>query len=79
MANLSAAQTHIKLTLLTLLNQIPAGQDGFSVGSNLIGPFDPDKKLLRMPLVSTDGRALTWTKTCGTIASKSLVKGSSVF
>jgi hypothetical protein len=70
-SNLSAAQTQIKLTLLNLLNQIPVDPAGNSQGSPLIGPLDPDKKLLRMPKAHADGRKVTWTKTINNMCGKS--------
>lgn len=68
--NLSAAQTNIRLTLLNLLNQIPVSPQGASPGSNLIGPLDPQRQLLRMPKVSSDGRRMTWTKAISLVACK---------
>lgn len=69
-STLSASQTSVKLQLLQLLNQIPTGPDGISLGSSLIGPLDPNMQLLCMPKISNDGRHATWTKTAQTIGGE---------
>ena len=58
--NPSQARVHARLELYL---------QGLPDSSPLVGPFDPNFKLCRMPKVSTgDGRSLTWTKVIRAVA-----------
>ena len=58
---LNASQTRVHASLSGF---VPTGP-----WSPLVGPFDPDLRLLRMPLESSDGRLRTWRKTVKDLAA----------